>query len=98
MNAVVELGRPVDRGYDRTDWDPAALAAAMALAQRVSASPVGCLDPGPVTFEQVKSSYELVKLPMPGALVQCNSTDGEDLTFSSFTDEASQGHLRRGQG
>jgi hypothetical protein len=88
MNGVVELDRPVERGYDRTDWDPAALAAAMDLANRTTATSIGCVNPGPVSFEQVKTSYELVKLPMPGALVQCYSNgEDEDLQFSSFTDE-----------
>lgn len=87
-NAVVELGRPVERGYDRTEWDPAALDAAMELARRASNTSIGCIDPGPVAFEQVKASYEPVKLPMPGALVQCFSNgEDEDLQFSAFADE-----------
>jgi hypothetical protein len=90
-NAIVELGRPVERGYDRTDWDPAALEAATALARRATATSVGCVNPGPVAFEQVKSSYELVKLPMPGAVVQCFSNgEDEDLQFSAFPDEESK--------
>jgi hypothetical protein len=89
MNAMVELGRPVERGYDRTDWDPAAVDAALELARRVNTTTVGCTDePGPVTFEQVKASYELVGLPMPGAIVACfSSYEDEDLSFSAFTDE-----------
>ena len=92
MNAVVELGRPVERGYERTDWDPAALDAAMALARRTTDTSVGCIDPGPISFEQVKSSHELVLLPMPAAVVQCfsNDPDSEDLTFSAFVDEESK--------
>ena len=91
MNAVVELGRPVERGYERTEWDPAALEAAMDLARRVSETTIGCVDPGPVTFEQVKSSYELVQLPMPGALVQCFSVlEEEDLQISAFADAESK--------
>jgi hypothetical protein len=88
MNAVAELDRSVDRGYDRTDWDPEALEEATTAATRGTATTVGCIDPGPVPFEQVKSSYELVKLPMPGAVVQCFSVlEDEDLTFSAFVDE-----------
>jgi hypothetical protein len=87
-NAVAELGRSIDLGYDRTDWDPDALTAAMELAQRASATTVGCVDPGPVSFNEVKSSHELVKLPMPGATVQCFSVlEDEDLTYSAFADE-----------
>jgi hypothetical protein len=92
MNAVVELGRPVERGYDRTEWDAEALEAAMAVARRTTDTSVGCIEPGPVGFEKIKSSHELVRLPMPGAMVQCfsNDPDSEDLTFSAFTDEESK--------
>jgi hypothetical protein len=88
MNAKVELGRPVERGYDRTEWDPAAVEAALALARRTTDTSVGCIDPGPVTFSQVKSSHEVVLLPMPAAVVQCFSNgEDEDLQFSAFDDE-----------
>jgi hypothetical protein len=88
MNAMVELGRPVERGYDRTAWDPEAEAAAMDLANRTTATSVGCIDPGPVSFDEVKESHELVQLPMPGAIVQCFSNgEDEDLQFSAFADE-----------
>jgi hypothetical protein len=88
MNAMVELGRPVERHYDRTEWVPGPLAEAQAVADRTTATAIGCLDPGPVDFGQVRSSHELVQLPMPAAIVQCFSNgEDEDLLFTAFEDE-----------
>lgn len=88
MNAYAELGRPIDRGYDRTEWDPTVLAETMALANRVTATTVGCIDPGPIDMGLVKPNHELVGLPIPDAMVQCFSVlEDEDLTFSGFADE-----------
>jgi hypothetical protein len=91
MNYVVELGRPVERGYDRTGWELEPLEAALALARRTTDTTVGCIDPGEVNFDQVKSSNEKVMLPMPGAHVQCYSNgEDEDLLFTGFVDEESK--------
>jgi hypothetical protein len=88
MNAVVELDRPIDLGYERTGWDPEAEATAMALAARVTGTSVGCDDPGPVSFEAVKENYERVKLPMPAVILTCASIPfDEDLEFAGFTSE-----------
>lgn len=87
LNAKVELGRSIDQGYDRDDWDPAALAAATAVAARVQASTVGCVDPGALEWPDVLSTWQRVNMPMPGAVVQCFSNDDEDITVTAFVDE-----------
>jgi len=93
-NAFAELGRDIDLGYDRTDWDPTAVEAAREVAERAGATTIGCINPTVTSFDVVKTQMnEPPRLPMPGAVVQCSAIsveegdDGEDLTIEAFVDE-----------
>lgn len=88
MNAKAEVsGRSIDRGYDRDDWDQAALDQALAVAQQVANTPIGCNNPITSDWAAVLADHRRVALPMPGATVECESADGENLTFEAFVDD-----------
>ncbi len=89
MDAKAEVrDAHADFGWDRTDSDQAVLATLLEAAGRVTASPVGCVDPSETPIDVVKTYFDVSHLPIPAATVQCVTNDEEDLTFEGFTDEA----------
>jgi predicted small lipoprotein YifL len=88
LDAKAEVRDPnADFGWDRTESDPQVLAELLAVAQRLAETPVDCIDAGETSIEAVKITFDIARLPVPAATVQCTTFDEEDLTFEGFLDE-----------
>ena len=69
-------------------WDPAALATANELAEKVRAAGLGCRDYEPWDFAVLSGEYARKGLARPNAVASCTTKADEDLTFEVFADEA----------
>ena len=88
LDAKAEVRDPnADFGWDRTDSDPAVLAALQQAAQAVAGTEINCIDPTETPIETVKFNFDLTHLPVPAATLTCTSIEDEDLTFEGFLDE-----------
>jgi hypothetical protein len=69
-------------------WNAAARAAAKDLADKIQAGGVTCTGYTDVDYQAVSNDLMKAGIPVPGAMAQCTSTGGENLTFETFADEA----------
>jgi len=68
-------------------WNAAALAAAKDLADKIQAGGVTCSGYTDLDYQTVANDLTKSGIPVPGAMAQCTSTGGENLTFETFADE-----------
>jgi len=68
-------------------WNAAALATADQLARKLRAAAIVCEAYEPSPFGIFDADYR-GRLPLPGAMASCESTNQEDLTFEVFKDAA----------
>ena len=79
---------PVNFGYERSNWVPASLDEANALAAKVVASKITCGPPSTDGWSGLVGAYQEKKLPMPGASVTCTSDAvQEHISFEVFDNE-----------
>jgi hypothetical protein len=68
----------------RNGWTPAALASAKKLADLTRSKGVACNGYNVISYTAVAADYQKTGLPLPGAMTQCTSAGGENLTFETF--------------
>jgi hypothetical protein len=78
---------PTTAANASTGWAPKQVAQAKQLADKLRAAGVACDRYTVLDYKTIYSDYKPTGLPVPGAMAQCTTAGGENLTFETFSGE-----------
>jgi hypothetical protein len=86
-NTATTGSTPTTSANAPTDWAPQQVAQAAQLADKLRGAGVSCDKYTVVDYRTVYNDYKASRLPVPGAMTQCTTAGGENLTFETFSSE-----------